>query len=325
MIGIDFLGPINPECSQTGSKYVLLAVDYFSRFTWAWPYRACGMAEVAHFLCNHLTPTFGWPKAVYSDNGSHFVGKDITNLFRLHGVTHFTAPVTHPSSVGLIERNVQMMMSQIRKRSIESGIDHPTWANYVTEATIAMNTRLIRIHGYSPAAILLGFTPTLLHLGMIPAEPVNEGDLDDLPAHQYQLAETLQSERRELAMWALTSHQTKTESKRRQGRYLPKQGDLVLVRDKVLDGQRGRKLDPKWRGPRLVVSVSGHGLSASVKELYGEGRARRYHIDDLKPYVTREDRKQEEGPIPTVRTNRDAMTHAGFAGERAVFLLQETC
>ena len=103
MISIDFLGPINPECSQTESKYILMAIDYFLRFTWAWPYRNCGMKEVAHFMSNHIAPTFGWPKAIYSDNGSHFVGGDITNLFQLHGVTHYTAPVTHPSSVGLIE------------------------------------------------------------------------------------------------------------------------------------------------------------------------------------------------------------------------------
>jgi RNase H-like domain found in reverse transcriptase/Integrase zinc binding domain len=38
MIGLDFLGPINPECEVTQTKYVLIAVDYFSRFVWARPY-----------------------------------------------------------------------------------------------------------------------------------------------------------------------------------------------------------------------------------------------------------------------------------------------
>ena len=32
MIGIDFIGPINPPCEATGAAYIFLVVDYFSRF-----------------------------------------------------------------------------------------------------------------------------------------------------------------------------------------------------------------------------------------------------------------------------------------------------
>jgi len=33
-MGIDFLGPFNPPDDRYGFKYALVAVDYFSRFTW---------------------------------------------------------------------------------------------------------------------------------------------------------------------------------------------------------------------------------------------------------------------------------------------------
>jgi hypothetical protein len=126
-------------------------------------------------------------------------------------------------------------------------------------------------------------------------------------------------------MWALVNHQTKMETDRGSGRYRPNKGDLVLVRDKVLDGQRGRKLDPKWKGPRIVESVSEHGLSALVKELYGEGKTRRYHVDDLKQYLGRDRPDQQEDTESTIRTARTAMNHAGLVGQRAVFVLERTC
>jgi hypothetical protein len=333
MIGIDFLGLILPVCSQSQSKYILIAVDYFSRFIWAFPYRGCTMAEVANMLVNHLTPIFGWPKAIYSHNGSHFTGEEIKELFEMQGVTHYTAPITHPSSVGLVERNVQLMMSQLRKRSIDSGLQTPPWGTYVPESTASINTRLIRVHGYSPAQILLGYTPKLLHLdppGEGHTAPVDKEDLERLPAHQYRIAWSLRSKRRELAMWALVTHQMGTERGRPKPRYTPEPGDLVLVRDKIIDGQKGRKLEARWKGSRLVDRVSEHGLSATIRELYGEGVTRRYHVNDLKAYVkrNREDQRAEEDDQrrdqhePTIQTGKGAMKHVGFIGEREVFITE---
>ncbi len=54
---------------------------------------------------NHITPIFGWPQGVYSDNGSNFVNEPVQHMFRDHGVTHFTGPVSQPSSTGLLKRD----------------------------------------------------------------------------------------------------------------------------------------------------------------------------------------------------------------------------
>ena len=76
MIGLDFLGPVIQR-TAIEPKYVLIGVDYFSRFVWANAYSNCTMSEVIDFLVNHIAPIFGWPKAVYTDNGAHFMGKEI--------------------------------------------------------------------------------------------------------------------------------------------------------------------------------------------------------------------------------------------------------
>lgn len=67
----------------------------------------------------------------------------------------------------------------------------------------------------------------------------------------------------------------------------PKEDDLVMVRRHEIVKQKGMKLEYRWDGPRVVVKVSGQGNSATVKELHGEKTEKRYHVDDLKVYVTR--------------------------------------
>lgn len=61
------------------------------------------------------------------------------------------------------------------------------------------------------------------------------------------------------------------------------------MRNHAVDGQRGRKLESKWLGPRLLVSLSLSGLTGKVKELYGEGGTKKYYLNDLILYVERKD------------------------------------
>lgn len=83
------------------------------------------------------------------------------------------------------------------------------------------------------------------------------------------------------------SHYRKGQQERKQR--VPKAGDLVLVRNHAVDGQRGRKLEGKWLGPRLLVSLSSSGLTGRVRELYEEGSTKKYHVNDLILYVERKD------------------------------------
>jgi transposase InsO family protein len=106
MWGMDYIGPITPACNITGAKYVLIIMDYFSRFIFAWPLIEATMQSTMNVTLNHVVPITGWPRSIYSDNGSHFTGKDIQNMFTQFGVTHFSEAILHPSVVGLAERYV---------------------------------------------------------------------------------------------------------------------------------------------------------------------------------------------------------------------------
>lgn len=102
-------------------------------------------------------------------------------------------------------------------------------------------------------------TPKPMHLEIRRDDlRVNENDIDSLPKHQNQTATALRSERRELAMWALVTHQVNIEAHRSNGRYELIVGDLVLIGDKTIDGQRGRKgTTPSVRTARAGMKFAG--------------------------------------------------------------------
>ena len=74
MIGMDYVGPINPPCKATGNTYILVVIDYFSKFLWAFGVNKADQMTTMKALLDHVFPVVGWPLSVYSDNGSHFTG-----------------------------------------------------------------------------------------------------------------------------------------------------------------------------------------------------------------------------------------------------------
>ena len=115
-------------------------------------------------LLDHVIPVVGWPLTVYSHNGSHFTGSLISQMWSDHGVIHFTSAISHPQSVGLSERYVQMLMGRIRLSCISLGTSR-YWSKEIRNVFLAMNTQRARLHGYSPAEILLGFNPSTTRRG----------------------------------------------------------------------------------------------------------------------------------------------------------------
>jgi hypothetical protein len=52
-------------------KYILIVIDYFSRFVWAFPCITADSEEVIRCL-RWLFSVFSSPVAIYSDKGTHF-------------------------------------------------------------------------------------------------------------------------------------------------------------------------------------------------------------------------------------------------------------
>ena len=114
MVGLGLIRQIAPTSAQ-GSKFIIIMVDYFSRFLFESAVPAA-TGEEAHGLLETTIETFRRPLAVYTDNGQHFLGDEFHRTFVWLGIRHFPAPKTHRSSGGLAERYVQLVMRIMKWR-----------------------------------------------------------------------------------------------------------------------------------------------------------------------------------------------------------------
>ena len=58
--------------SANGHKYIIMAVDYFTKWVKAMPTFDCKSETTARFFFNHVLSRFGVPKQLVSDHGKHF-------------------------------------------------------------------------------------------------------------------------------------------------------------------------------------------------------------------------------------------------------------
>jgi len=93
-----------------------------------------------------ISRTFGLPRSVYTDNATYFVEGVFPDFLTIRGIRQFPALKTHPSSVGLLERYVQLVLYGIRKNVVGGG-DLLRWSNYLKQVMHSMNTREVRVHG----------------------------------------------------------------------------------------------------------------------------------------------------------------------------------
>ncbi|XP_059639472.1 uncharacterized protein LOC132281823 [Cornus florida] len=93
--GIDFMGPFP---SSYGCLYILLAVDYVSKWVEALATKATDHRVVVRFFKDLILPRFGIPRAIISDNGSHFCNKVFGNLLTKYGIIHKVALSYHPQT-----------------------------------------------------------------------------------------------------------------------------------------------------------------------------------------------------------------------------------
>nr|GEV60120.1 hypothetical protein [Tanacetum cinerariifolium] len=96
---IDFMGPFP---SSKGNKYILVAVDYLSKWVEAKALPTNDARVVVKFL-KSLFSRFGTPKAIISDRGTHFCNDQFSRVIAKYGVTHRLSTAYHTQTSGQVE------------------------------------------------------------------------------------------------------------------------------------------------------------------------------------------------------------------------------
>nr|GFA55382.1 reverse transcriptase domain-containing protein [Tanacetum cinerariifolium] len=125
--GIDFMGPFP---SSRGNKYILVAVDYLSKWVEAKALPTNDARVVCKFI-KSLFARFGAPQAIICDRGTHFCNDQFAKVMLKYGVTHRLSTTYHPQTSGQVEVS-NRGFKRILERTI--GENRASWSDKLDDA-----------------------------------------------------------------------------------------------------------------------------------------------------------------------------------------------
>ncbi|CAN6585954.1 unnamed protein product [Malus baccata var. baccata] len=132
--GIDFMGPFP---SSHGNLYILVAIDYVSKWVEAIASPTCKSSVVLGFLQNTIFPRFEVPCAIISDEGTHFLNRTVAALCAKYHIHHRIPTPYHPQTSGQVEVSNRELKMILEKTVSSSRKD---WSLKLTDALWAYRT-----------------------------------------------------------------------------------------------------------------------------------------------------------------------------------------
>lgn len=152
--------------SHRGNKYLLVFMDYFTKWTVTAALPSFDTDAVANVMICSIILVFDCPSKFITDNGKNFVSEAMKVICQRMGINKRETSVEHPQSDGLVERMNRTMKSAL---SIYCQEDPATWDDYLPFVTFGINTSKQVSTGYSPYEIMFGRKAILPALAELPS------------------------------------------------------------------------------------------------------------------------------------------------------------
>ncbi len=102
-MGLHFVGPIKPPRIYTWNKYILVTIDYITKWVEARGLKTNTIVVIAKFLYECILTKFGCPLSIVIDQGVHFINDAIKYLTNHYLMKHVSSTTYYPQRNRYIE------------------------------------------------------------------------------------------------------------------------------------------------------------------------------------------------------------------------------
>jgi transposase InsO family protein len=116
---LDFVGQIYPASSK-GHRFVLVTMDYFTKWTEAIPLKNMTYREVIHFISEHIIHRFSRPRTLTTDQGLSFMSHQVREFAESFNIKLLRSSPYYAQANGQAESSNKTLIKLIKKKIEEN-------------------------------------------------------------------------------------------------------------------------------------------------------------------------------------------------------------
>ncbi|GFW36871.1 retrovirus-related Pol polyprotein from transposon 412 [Trichonephila clavipes] len=274
-IAFDILGPLPRTAS--GNKYLLVVMDYFTKWPEVYPIPDQEAPTVAEAVVQHWISRYGVPLQLHSDQGRNFVSAVLKGVCELLGIDKTKTTPLHPQSDGMVERFNRTILNNL---SLMVSKNQQDWDQKVPLFLLAYRSAVHETTGYSPSQMLFGRDlrlPCDLLFGRPPDTPSSPEEYVQNLQARFEDVHNLARERINLR-----TEKMKTRYDTKATGHQFKEGDKVWFYNPTRRKGLSPKLQSHWDGPYTILKIINDVVIRIRKSTNSKPRV--VHYDRLAPY-----------------------------------------
>nr|VZI20266.1 unnamed protein product [Spirometra erinaceieuropaei] len=277
-VGLDIIGPL--PISVRGYEYILVMVDYFTKWVEATPLLRQDATSVANAITRTWIRRWGAPLAFNSDCGSNFDSqllKDVCDTLQIHKTR--TTPY-HPEGNGLVERTNRTLHNLLLAFSKDSH-EHD-WDVHLPFCLLAYRGSVHSSTGFTPHYLWTGRD---IRLPIDLLYPLPRPDATTPHDYATRLREIIRSAHNaaRTTLGSSSLHQKEQHDRHSSGT-THQIGDLVMYYNPSHPRGTSAKFHYPWQGPFVVLDTPSPTTLLIRDAIYPNARPFTAHFDKLKPY-----------------------------------------
>ena len=265
---------------STTKKWVLAAIDTFTRFCW------CAILDdqTTRTQCRALMNTVlatGTPRMIIADQHPAYRAKDFGVWAANLGIVVNLSPGYSSNHCALVNRAHRTLRDMILK----STSDNPDWEELLPYVVRAYNDSAHPATGFAPSELLLGLRPFLKVDAIIGARVKPSAiDKEDMLTRLHLWRKRAYEVVKEKNDESLLRARANFHSTRKVKKFTVEEGETVYRKDRSTAAKKGKGQITRFFGPYTVSELADDGVHCwIVKTDMKDAEAEYVHMEDLAP------------------------------------------